>query len=93
MSEFSKSGGLVLDRSGVPSKPVPWYQLDPWDHVRPSKEEEYDPSLLSIENPVIPDDPAGGGHYESDPSLSIQAPGIDPGGSLLALALDWRTYG
>ena len=74
-----------------PGKPVPWYQLDPWDHVRsvPGNDEEEDalPELPPILGPAD-----SSGTVPPSP-FDISGPGgaYPPASLALAHELNWKT--
>ncbi len=72
-------------------KPFSWGDLDPsevWPYVDPNDEREPDED----EPPGLPMTlgPASNSGAPAYNPMSVEAPGIDPGGSLLAENLSWK---
>ena len=70
-----------------PDQPVPWCQLDPEEALDPWGEFE-EPELPTIPMTIGPASNSGAPAYNP---MSVQAPGIDTGTSLLAEQLNWKT--
>ena len=76
-----------LDPMGKPEQPEPWCQLDPEDALDPWGEFE-EPELPTIPMTIGPASSSGAPAYNP---MSVEAPGIDTGTSLLAEELNWKT--
>ena len=87
MNRETRSTAEDLDPMGKPKGPVPWCQLDPEEALDPWGEFE-DDELPSIPMTLGPASRSRAPTYNP---MSVQAPGIDPGGySLLAEQLNWK---
>ena len=73
--------------TGKPEGPEPWYKLDPEEVLDPWDEFEEE-DLPTIPMTLGPASNSGAPAYNP---MTVQAPGIDTGTSLLAESLNWKT--
>ena len=87
MTRKTRAAQDKLNPMGKPDQPVPWYQLDPEDALDPWGEFE-EPEIPTLTMTI---GPASRSSAPVPNPMSVQAPGIDRGTSLLAEDLNWKT--
>ena len=87
MRRKTRAAGENLDPMGKPEEPVPWYKLNPEEVLDPWDESE-ESEFPGIPFGLGPASRSGAPVYNP---MTVQPPGIDPGGSLLAEHLNWKT--